>query len=127
MSLSLNTCPTCAETTRQHKAGTNHSGSQRVECQHCHRTYTPKPNQKGYELTRRQAALKLYVDGTNFRRIARQLGVHHQTVINWVDKAAARLPAPLTPNERSRQAYVETLELDEIHTWIGQKKRPPIS
>jgi len=118
-----NACPTCHESTRQHKAGKNHSGSQRFECQHCHRTYTPHPNHKGYELTHRQAALKLYVDGLNFRRIARHLGVHHQSVINWVDQAAARLPGPPTPNERSRQAYVETLELDEIHTFVGQKKK----
>lgn len=121
---SPNICPTCAETTRQHKAGKNHSGSQRFECQHCHRTYTPAPNEKGYELARRQSALKLYVDGTNFRRIARHLGVHHQTVINWVNKAAARLPAPPTPTQQSRRQYVETLELDEIYTWIGKKKKP---
>ncbi len=123
MNPSPHICPTCAETTRQHKAGKNHSGSPRIECQHCHRTYTPAPNKKGYELSRRQTALKLYVDGTNFRRIARHLGVHHQTVINWVDKAAACLPSPPTPLAQSRRDYVETLELDEIYTWIGQKKR----
>ena len=116
-------CPTCTETTRQHKAGTNKSGSQRFECQHCHRTYTPAPREKGYGLTLRQQALKLYVDGNNFRRIARHLRVHHQTVINWVDKAAARLPAPPTPLQQSRREYVQTLELDEIYTWIGQKKK----
>jgi transposase-like protein len=73
--------------------------------------------------TRRQAALKLYVDGTNFRRIARHLGVPHQSVIHWVDKAAARLPAPPTPLQRSRRQYVETLELDEIYTTLAASRR----
>lgn len=33
----------CGETTLQHKAGTNPTGTARRECQHCERTYTPAP------------------------------------------------------------------------------------
>jgi transposase-like protein len=120
------TCPTCQATDRQTKSGSNDSGSPRRHCQHCGRTYTPKPKHKGYETEKRQMALRMYVDGINFRRIARLIGVHHQTVINWVDAAAARLPSPPTPKQRQQQP-VDTLELDEIHTFVGQKKRPPTS
>ena len=42
---SMSTCPTCRETTQQH----------------------------GYDLALRRQALELYVDGMNFRRIARHL------------------------------------------------------
>lgn len=70
----------------------------------------------------RRQALRMYVDGTNFRRIARHLGVHHQSVINWVDAAAANLPAPPTPKERAKEPPVETLELDELYTFVSQKK-----
>jgi len=78
--------------------------------------------------------LKLYVDGTNFRRIARHLSVNHQTiinwvnhqtVINWVNQAAANLPAPPLPKERQKEAPVETLELDELFTFVSQKKSRP--
>ena len=115
-------CPTCGETTKQHRAGKNATGTARRECRHCGRTYTPEPKQPGYPLEVRRQALKLYVDGTNFRRIARHLGVNPQSVANWVDAAAANLPAPLSPKERQKEASVETLELDELYTFVSQKK-----
>ncbi len=116
------TCPTCGETTFQHKAGTNPTGTARRECQHCGRTYTPEPKPHGYPLELRRQALKLYVDGTNLRRIARHLEVNPQTVANWVDAAAANLPALLSVKEREKQASVETLEVDELYTFVSQKK-----
>ncbi len=117
-------CPTCHANTRQHKAGKNKTGSLRRECQHCHRTYTPAPKTHGYALSLRQKALRMYVDGINFRRIGRLLSVSHQTVINWVNAAAARLPAPPTLRQR-RHERADTLELDELYTFIGQKKSLP--
>ena len=61
-------------------------------------------------------ALELYVDGMNIRRIARHLGVNHQTVANWVKKYAEKLPKPPVPKE------VQTAELDEVFSFIGDKK-----
>lgn len=116
------TCPTYGETTRQHQAGTNPSGTARRECQHCKRTYTPAPKTRSYTLDLRRQALKLYVDGTNLRRIARHLGVNPQTVANWVDAASANIPAPPTPKERQQEASVEVLELDELYTFVSQNK-----
>jgi transposase-like protein len=124
----MNTCPTCTETTGQHRAGTNPSGTQRYECQHCHRTYTPQPKEHGCAPAVRKMALRMYVEGGNFRRIGRLLGVHHQSVVNWVDAAAARLPAPPTPRERLLgEAEADTLELDGVYTFIGEKKTAPTS
>ena len=117
--LSYLPCPTCGETTQQHQAGTNPSGTARRECQHCHRTYTPAPKHHGYDLALRRQALTLYVDGMNFRRIARHLEVNHQTVINWVNQAAACnwvnqaaacLPPLPTPAERASELPVDTVE-----------------
>ena len=59
----------------------------------------------------------MYVDGINLRRIARHLGVVHQTVANWVNAAAERLPEQPPQPQR-----VETAELDEVYTFIGHKK-----
>jgi transposase-like protein len=58
----------------------------------------------------------MYVDGGNFRRIARHLGVHHQSVINWVNDHVENLPETPVPKE------VEVVEMDELYTFIGQKK-----
>jgi transposase-like protein len=70
----------------------------------------------------RQQAVQLYSDGLNFRRIARHLGVSHQSVINWVNAYSAQLPVqPPRPDE------VGVVELDEVFTFVGKKKTPPSS
>ncbi len=120
-------CPTCGETTKQHRAGKNATGTLRRECRHCGRTYTPEPKTQGYGVEVRHQALKLYVDGTNFRRIGRHLDINAQTVANWVDKAVANIPPPPPPRERQHETGVETLEMDEIFTFISQKKNAPTS
>jgi transposase-like protein len=88
----MNTCPYCQSTNRQVKAGKNPSGSQRWKCQQCKRRYTPEPNEIGYPEEMRLQALRMYVDGINYRHIGRHLGVDHKTVINWVNAYAAQLP-----------------------------------
>ena len=120
-------CPSCGETTKQHRAGTNPSGTARRQCRHCGRTHTPQPKEHGYDAPLRRAALKMYVDGLNFRRIARHLSVNHQTVINWVNAAAANLPDPPPPLERRDEKAAEVLELDELYTFVSQKKSKPTS
>ena len=111
-------CPYCQQEGQQVKAGFNNSGSQRYKCQSCKRRYTLEPKAAGYATSVRQQAVRLCVDGMNFRRIARTLGVNHQTVINWVNAHADQLPA--TPP--SAQAEVEAAELDELFTFVGAKK-----
>jgi transposase-like protein len=62
------------------------------------------------------------VDGLNLRRIARQLGVVHQTVANWVAAYADSLPEapPLPPTGPKEPLAV--CELDELYTFEGDKK-----
>ncbi len=86
-------CPTCAHTRYQTKAGLTGAGSQRVRCGMCGTRSTAQPKPRGYDPAIRTQARKLYVEGMNFRRIARQFDLPHQTVINGVNAAAARLPA----------------------------------
>ncbi len=109
-------CPVCSATTRQTKAGFNRCGTQRLHCQHCLRYYTDKPQTRGYSQDRRTLALKMVVDGTNFRRTARLVGVCAQTVINWVNAAWAALPPRPAP------AMTPIVEMDELFTFVGQKK-----
>jgi len=66
----------------------------------------------------RRQAVAMSVDGLNFRRIARLLGVSHQTVANWVKAHADSLPdAPPVPD-----VEVEVEELDELFTFVQHNK-----
>ena len=58
----------------------------------------------------------MYVDGLNLRRVARHLGVNHQSVANWVNAYAEQLPAAPQPEA------VDIIEMDEVFTFIGEKK-----
>ena len=110
-------CSYCDQTTQQVKVGLTASGSQQWKCKHCQRKYTPLPKAQGYPDALRQQAVQVYVDGLNFRRIARHLGVHHQTVINWVNAQVDTLPdRPPLPEA------VVVVEQDELFTFVGSKK-----
>lgn len=119
----MKTCPHCQSTERQVKVGRNPSGSQRYLCRGCGRKYTPEPSPRGYDETTRRKAIEMYVDGMNFRRIGRMLGVAHRSVINWVNAYAASLPdEPPVPDESQ-----DVHELDELFTFVGSKKTKPTS
>jgi transposase-like protein len=113
----MKTCPHCQQSTRQVKVGHTKAGSQRFQCQHCRRRYTPEPKAQGYPDSVRQQAIRLYVDGMNLRRIARHLGVVHQTVANWIATHAAILPD--TPPQPET---VTVIEQDELYTFVEAKK-----
>ena len=99
------------------KAGRTSAGSQRYRCHGCGHKYTPEPKAHGYPPETRAQAIRQYVDGGNLRRLARQLGVVHQTVANWVSAHAdawpAQPPQPAGP--------VEVAERDEVSTFVGDK------
>ena len=109
-------CPHCERTERQNKVGRTGAGSQRYCCMFCQRKYTPHPKPRGYHQAMRQRANQMYVDGMNYRRIARHLNVSHQTVYEWVKKYSEKLPPPPQPEK------VDTAELDEVFSFIGNKK-----
>jgi transposase-like protein len=118
--MGMKRCPYCQETTRQNKAGKTNAGSQRYRCMHCNRKYTPEPKAQGYPESMHRRAMEMYVDGGNLRRIARHLKVAPQTVAYWVTDLAEALPSAPMPNE------VKEAEMDEIFTFIGDKKTESI-
>ena len=83
---------------------------------HCQRKYTPSPKSDGYPDSLRKRAAEMYVDGGNLRRVARHLKVSPQTISLWVTDAAEALPDAPVPAE------VKEAEMDEIFTFIGDKK-----
>jgi transposase-like protein len=111
-------CPHCSSSEQQTKSGHTRTGSQRYKCQDRQRIYTPEPEPLGYPDETKREAVRLYLEGTNFRRIGRILGVNHQSVVNWVNAYHSGLPAPEPP-----VAAPETLGMDELFTFVGSKKR----
>jgi len=109
-------CPQCGGQVKQYKHGKTEAGSQRYRCFLCGHSYSPHKKEHGYGAEIRRKAIRQYVDGMNLRRVGRQLGVHHQTVANWVKEYSEKLPNAPVPEQ------VQTAELDELFTFIGEKK-----
>ena len=70
----------------------------------------------GYEANLKQQAMQLYLEGMSLRALGRLLHLHHQTVANWINAEAARLPRQVT-----EMAATATVEVDELVTFVGKK------
>jgi len=64
----------------------------------------------------KRQALQLYLEGLGFRSIGRFLGVSHVSVQKWIRKFGSELEDLKSENE------ISIVELDEMHTYIGNKK-----
>lgn len=113
----MSQCPHCASTGQQTKSGYTRTCSQGYKCRDCQRIYTPEPEPLGYPEETKREAVRLYLEGTNFRRIGRLLSVNYQSVVNRVNAYHAALP----PAEQS-VAAPQTLEMDELFAFIGSKR-----
>lgn len=71
----------------------------------------------GYDSATKEMALRLYLEGTSFRAVGRLLSVNHVSVINWVNAHEKTLPARVED-----QTPTDTVEVDELFTFIGEKK-----
>ena len=109
-------CPKCKSVKRQVKNGLNGSGSQKYKCKECGVVYTPEPKENGYSAETRLLAIRMYVEGSSYGSIGRVLKVNPQSVANWVKQYTSKLPPAPTPSK------VKKAELDELYTFIGEKK-----
>ena len=66
-------------------------------------------------------ALRMYVEGSSQRSIGRILKVSPQTIANWINSYTNNLPAVQMPKKP------HTAELDEMYTFLKQKKTKSIS
>jgi transposase-like protein len=111
------TCPHCGAHEQAVRDGYNRSGTQRYRCRICRRAFTPAAKEQGHGATVHEQAVRLYLEGMSLRATGRLLGVVHQSVANWVAEAAAGLPTRVgdpTP--------AETVEVDELYTFVERKK-----
>ena len=107
-------CPRCGsvENTKDGLA----RGRHRYKCKHCLYHYTVLKRSGEQPPATRQLALELYLEGLGFRAIGRLLKVSNTAVLGWIKKAGEKVA--LSPADEP----VEVVEVDEMHTFVGQKK-----
>jgi transposase-like protein len=109
-------CPECTST-HIRKNGKKR-GKQNHICVDCGRQFVDLYDPpKGYSDEFKRECLKMYVNGSGFRAIERVKGVHHTTVIDWVEQVGRNLPDAYEP-----ETIPEVGELDELETFVGSKK-----
>ncbi len=91
-------------------------GRQRYKCKDCGFRYTVASGSKAKPLHMKKFALQLYLEGLGFRSIGRVLEVSNVTVLNWIRAFGEQME-----ELKSAEPVVYT-EMDEMHTYVGQKK-----
>ena len=79
-------CVHCKESSGQMKNGSNRSGTQRMICRHCKKTYTIEPKRHAYDEGTKALALKIYYAGASGRGVGKVIGMSKANVYNWIKK-----------------------------------------
>ena len=107
-------CPRCNSS--NHKKNGIVGGRQRYKCHDCGYNYTVEIKPTAFSTSVKKQALQLYLEGLGFRSIGRVLGVSHVSVQRWIKKFGQELEDLKSENE------ISIVEMDEMHTYIGNKK-----
>ena len=89
---------------------------QRYKCKSCSYYYTVERKSDVKTEKTRRLALEIYLEGVGFRGIGRILGISYGTVYQWVKKWGEQIDLPV------RNEPISIVELDELHSYIKQKK-----
>jgi len=89
---------------------------QRYNCKDCDYNYTVKKKSTSKSDQVKRQALQLYLEGLGFRSIGRYLNVSHVSVYQWIKSYGSKLE-----KLKSNQS-IEVVEVDEMHSYIGDKK-----
>jgi hypothetical protein len=108
-------CPKC-ESERKVKNGTI-KGVQKYKCKACNYSYSVMIKSTAKPLSVKRKALQLYLEGLGFRSIGRILDVSNVSVLNWIRSFGEQVKALQKITEE-----IKIVELDEMHSYIGQKK-----
>jgi len=91
-------------------------GRQRYKCKCCGHNYCFDYSYFAEKEKKRRFGLSMYLEGLGFHSIGRLLKVSHVSVQNWVKKYGSEL------KQIRNIKTVRTMELDELHTYVGSKK-----
>ncbi len=109
-------CPSCP-TARVVKNGLSRHGHQRYRCLACKTTFGDV-DRRLVDEDLKQSALRHYAEGVGLRATERLVGPSHNSIMRWVrqevaGKALAKLDS----------AQIETIEADELWSYVGSKKQ----
>ena len=90
---------------------------QRYKCKDCGYNYTVEKRSGEYSKETKRKALQLYLEGLGFRSIGRVLGVSNVSILNWIRNFGEKVK-----DLQSDSNPIEYAELDEMHSYIGNKK-----
>jgi len=107
-------CPKCSSDKKVKSGFVN--GKQRYKCKECSCNFTVEIKSTAKSKSKKKNALHLYLEGLGFRSIGRYLNVSHVAVYNWIKSYGEVVEKLRADNE------IEVVELDEMHTYIQQKK-----
>ena len=107
-------CPRCVSQKRI-KAGFI-NGRQRYRCKGCSFFFTVTLKSTAYTKEVKRIALQMYLEGLGFNAIGRILRVSHVSVLKWIKRYGQQA------EELRSQEKLEVVEIDEMHSYIGQKK-----
>ena len=108
-------CPQCKSS--HNKKNGFRGGKQSYRCKDCGYQYVENPISRAYPIEVKQLCLKMYLNGMGFRAIARVTQIDHTTIINWVKEAGE-----LLSDEPQDSEIPEITEIDELQTFVGNKK-----
>lgn len=108
-------CPKCSSAEKIKNGFVR--GLQRYKCKKCCYNYTVEKRSGEYSKAIKRKALQLYLEGLGFRSIGRILGVSNVSVLNWIRGFGEEVKSLQNDNQS-----IEYVELDEMHSYIGNKK-----
>jgi transposase-like protein len=110
-------CPRCKSPKIRKDGFMNHK--QRFGCGSCKYHFTRLQTELGKDGKSEmiKQAVKLHLENMSYRGIGRLLGVHYQTIINWL-----RIEADKIDVSEFKLDNTPLVELDEMHLYLGKKK-----
>ena len=88
---------------------------QRDTCKECQYLYTVSHKSDTSTSAQRRLAVTLYLEGLGFRSIGRFLGFSHVAIYQWIHALGKEVAQIKRPS-------AQIVELDELHSSVGQKK-----
>jgi len=107
-------CPRCGS--EKHCKDGIVKGRQRFKCKQCNYHYTVEQKSDVKSIDTKRLSFEMYLEGVGFRSIGRILKISYGTVFQWIKKWGENSEIP------KRNEAIKVVELDEMHTYVSQKK-----
>jgi len=108
-------CPYC-HGIKVVKNGKKKSGVQNFLCRSCSKQFQHEYQKAGCKPQMKALVLKLLVRNAGIRDIEAVLGIHRQTILKWLNQAAAEREI------KPRQTHYKEVQLDELWTFVKERK-----